>query len=609
MGALASTVPGVGRVPIAGVTGRLDPGWITEVGALPSTFVVGDIVYANTATTLTALAIGANNRVLTSNGSAPQWSNSLTLGSTLSATSVTATGLTSSRIVQSTTGGLLTTNAHLTLANSGRQVFIGDGVSAGVTAELTIRRVAGQEGVVIFTTASSNRWKVGANSAAEAGSNAGSDFTVTAFTDGGSSIDTPFTIARVAGGTATISRPLVIGVDPTGTDQLRVGGFVTSRSRFTAKGQAGELGELFLIANNNATGFRAYSDNTADSYLVNQANRELYFGTNNLTRGQFTRDGYFIVGTDPAGTELMRIGGSSKFNGVMYAIAASTAADGSLSVANSDPSVRFRVSSGTADQKQYEFRASATGGSEYLRLRKINDANNTFTTLATFWNNGAVDIVGALTASNVSGTNTGNVTLAAIGASPNANGASLSGQALNLQPASVSFGGVITTAAQSFAGAKTFTEVIIDTDPGGSELLRVGGDARVGGFLTLNGSNEFFQIEQSGVSKWYVQWLNGTTTANYYSAGTHHFNPGAVIIGTTDPGGSGLLRVNGGITTAAANIGFGVSAWGTSAANVIGIANGTAPTTSPASMGQLYVESGALKYRGSSGTVTTLGAA
>ncbi|MBA2702242.1 MAG: hypothetical protein H0U60_00125 [Blastocatellia bacterium] len=57
------------------------------------------------------------------------------------------------------------------------------------------------------------------------------------------------------------------------------------------------------------------------------------------------------------------------------------------------------------------------------------------------------------------------------------------------------------------------------------------------------------------------------------------------------------------------NIGIGVAAWGTSAVGVIGIANGTAPSTSPASMGQLYVESGALKYRGSSGTVTTLGVA
>jgi len=49
-----------------------------------------------------------------------------------------------------------------------------------------------------------------------------------------------------------------------------------------------------------------------------------------------------------------------------------------------------------------------------------------------------------------------------------------------------------------------------------------------------------------------------------------------------------------------------VTAFGTSAAAVLGLANATAPTTSPAGMGQLYVEAGALKYRGSSGTVTTI---
>ena len=57
------------------------------------------------------------------------------------------------------------------------------------------------------------------------------------------------------------------------------------------------------------------------------------------------------------------------------------------------------------------------------------------------------------------------------------------------------------------------------------------------------------------------------------------------------------------------NVGIGVSAFGTSAAKVLGLANATAPSTSPAGMGQLYVESGALKYRGSSGTVTTIAAA
>jgi hypothetical protein len=54
------------------------------------------------------------------------------------------------------------------------------------------------------------------------------------------------------------------------------------------------------------------------------------------------------------------------------------------------------------------------------------------------------------------------------------------------------------------------------------------------------------------------------------------------------------------------NVGIGVSAFGTSAAKVLGLADATAPSTSPAGMGQLYVEAGALKYRGSSGTVTTI---
>jgi len=54
------------------------------------------------------------------------------------------------------------------------------------------------------------------------------------------------------------------------------------------------------------------------------------------------------------------------------------------------------------------------------------------------------------------------------------------------------------------------------------------------------------------------------------------------------------------------NVGLGTTAFGTGASKVIGIGNGTAPTSSPAGMGQLYVEGGALKYRGSSGTVTVL---
>jgi hypothetical protein len=52
------------------------------------------------------------------------------------------------------------------------------------------------------------------------------------------------------------------------------------------------------------------------------------------------------------------------------------------------------------------------------------------------------------------------LTVAAIGATPNASGLTLSAQQLNLEPASALFGGAVTTGVQTFAGAKTFDTAI-----------------------------------------------------------------------------------------------------------------------------------------------------
>lgn len=55
------------------------------------------------------------------------------------------------------------------------------------------------------------------------------------------------------------------------------------------------------------------------------------------------------------------------------------------------------------------------------------------------------------------GSNTGDVSVATIGASPNAQGASVAaGQVLTLQPADATFGGIVTATTQTFVGAKTF---------------------------------------------------------------------------------------------------------------------------------------------------------
>lgn len=70
--------------------------------------------------------------------------------------------------------------------------------------------------------------------------------------------------------------------------------------------------------------------------------------------------------------------------------------------------------------------------------------------------------VGTVTGSNLSGTNTGNVTLTAVGSSPNANGGSLSGQALTLQPANASSPGLVSLGTQTLgSGTKTVDALVV----------------------------------------------------------------------------------------------------------------------------------------------------
>ena len=84
------------------------------------------------------------------------------------------------------------------------------------------------------------------------------------------------------------------------------------------------------------------------------------------------------------------------------------------------------------------------------------------------------------------------------------------------------------------------------------------------------------------------QWQNNSgTVLAYVSSG------GSIVTGGNIQA-SGSARING-----AADLGGG--------AGVIGIANAvTVPNANPTGGGVLYVEAGALKYRGSSGTVTTI---
>jgi hypothetical protein len=159
---------------------------------------------------------------------------------------------------------------------------------------------------------------------------------------------------------------------------------------------------------------------------------------------------------------------------------------------------------------------------------------------------GAKTFSAAISASNLSGTNSGDVTLAAVGSVPNANGASLSTQALTLQPADGSNPGVITIAAQTIAGVKTFSSGI-----NSDQFSGVGASARtnstvftVAGTSTglgLTGTSQFgiapvtqydFSVATAGVNPVFAQ-VKSTGTTSACALGTTYYakNPS---LGTGD---------------------------------------------------------------------------
>lgn len=114
----------------------------------------------------------------------------------------------------------------------------------------------------------------------------------------------------------------------------------------------------------------------------------------------------------------------------------------------------------------------------------------------------------------------GVTTMTAIGATPNTNGATISGVNLTLQPANILFGGVVTPSAQTFAGLKTFSNSIAVGYTGSltfsDSTLGVYGQA--GGALELKGSSN-----QGGGVDLYNFKIGGTRVVNNLGNISHTF--------------------------------------------------------------------------------------
>ncbi len=195
----------------------------------------------------------------------------------VTASSLTAGGLTSGRVPFVTTAGLITDSAALTFDAVAQTMVVGSG---GATSPLVVvNGAAGTNREFRFQTAGVNRWRFGVENTAESGSDTGSTFIVRALSDAGALIDSPITILRAAGGAITIARPVTITGAATLSSTLAVtGGDITSS-------RSSNGATLIAIGNTSAgtlasSRFRATNDSTAqiDFTTYGSGNTNTLFG-------------------------------------------------------------------------------------------------------------------------------------------------------------------------------------------------------------------------------------------------------------------------------------------------------------------------------------------
>ena len=143
--------------------------------------------------------------------------------------------------------------------------------------------------------------------------------------------------------------------------------------------------------------------------------------------------------------------------------------------------------------------------------------------------------------------------------------------------------------------ANALAEIRAATDAGYTGLFKH--PAAYGGYKILGAGDAAIYNASTG----HMSFLND------YASGVIRFTAGGASSAQVQIETTGKLTANYGVTlSTTTSLSLGTPSLG-GGAGVISIANATtAPTTDPSGGGILYVESGALKFRGSSGTVTTI---
>lgn len=214
-----------------------------------------------------------------------------------------------------------------------------------------------------------------------------------------------------------------------------------------------QVGHSFLLNNNTGSGVTTVKNNGGTVLFTIPAGGIALTSATDISTANGQWDRHFMIPANQSwGSGLLNLNGSEQITGSQNAVQLKVSAPGGgiqtndlLQVINDTPATAFSVN---------------------------NAGNGAF--------------LGSLSASNFSGscsgTNTGDITLTAVGSSPSANGASLSGQALTLQPADSTHPGVLTSAAFNSFSNKLGTslaanDLFCGTSTNVATQCAVGGDA------------------------------------------------------------------------------------------------------------------------------------
>jgi hypothetical protein len=390
-------------------------------------------------------------------------------------------------------------------------------------------------------------------------------------------------------------------ITSTGLNSTAIGATTPSTGAFTTLGATPGSGVSGLTVTGNGAGFFAdfVATNLADSGIrirnTGTGGRSYNLSTATDASGNIPGAGLYLY--DSTGAKLVwSADTNSRFN-VYNGLAVTGALSATGNITNTrtsgTSSVLSLVQSGIV---QWDLTNEATSG---LLKIGVNGGNN----ILTLGNSTGLDVTGELSCTGV-----------------------FSFTGASAFPGVLGSDGIARGYASSALGLVLYgrgsTHDVFIADRNANEVLKV----VAAGDTIINSGNSTVLLQTASVTRAAVTSTGVAVTGNLTATGYLEASSGGdafCYLGTTGGAGDfGYLKwkdsndtINigtntGGDTitiTEAGNVGIGTADQFGGGVKVVGLANATtAPASNPTGGGVLYVESGALKYRGSSGTVTTI---